>query len=155
MSTDVRQPADYQTIADLDEGARRAAVLEAALELDVFTTIGPRTLSLQEAARAIGAEPRALAVVLDALCALGLLDKSSAGYELGAAAADFLARGSESFGGDVFLRMSAARRRLADVVRSGRAVGDLAALSGGDFWAEFTAHRLVTWPDGVKDELAK
>ena len=155
MSTDARQPADYQTIADLDEGARRAAVLEAALELDVFTTIGAGTLSLQEAALAIGADPRALAVLLDALCALGLLDKSSAGYELGAAAADFLARGSESFGGDVFLRMSAARRRLADVVRSGRAVGDLAALSGGDFWAEFTAHRLVTWPDGVKDELAK
>lgn len=154
MSTDAREPASYQTIAEIDEGARRAAVLEAALELDVFTAIGPRTMDLQEVALAIAADPRALAVLLDALCALGLLDKSTAGYGLGTAATAFLARGSESFGGDVVLRMFAARRRLADVVRSGSAVADLVALSGGDFWAEFTAQRLVTWPEAVEEELA-
>jgi len=153
VSTDAREPASFDTIADIDEGGLRAAVLEAALELDVFTTIGPRTMSLEETARAIGADPRALAVLLDALCACGLLAKSSAGYRLEAAAAAFLARGSESFGGDVVLRMSAARRQLADVVRSGRAVDDLVARSGGDFWAEFTSHRLVTWPEGVEEEL--
>lgn len=154
MSTDAREAVNFDTIDEIDVGAPRAAVLEAALELDVFTTIGPRTLSLQEAALAIGADPRALAVLLDALCSFGLLEKSSAGYELGAAAAAFLARGSESFSGDVVLRMSAARRRLADVVRSGRAVDDLVARSSGDFWAEFTAHRLVTWAEEVEEELA-
>ena len=154
MSTDAIEPASFDTIDEIDVGALRAAVLEAALELDVFTIIGPRTMDLQEAARAIGADPRALAVLLDALCSFGLLDKSSARYELGPAAGAFLARGSESFSGDVVLRMSAARRRLADVVRSGRAVDDLVARSGGDFWAEFTAHRLVTWPEEVEEELA-
>ena len=154
MPTDAREPASYQTIAAIDEGARRAAVLEAALELDVFSAIGPRTMDLQQVALAAAADPRALAVLLDALCALGLLGKSSAGYRLEAAAAAFLARGGESFGGDVVLQMSAARRRLADVVRSGSAVADLVALSGGDFWAEFTAQRLVTWPEGVEEELA-
>jgi len=28
------------------------------------------------------------------------------------------------------------------------------AFSGGDFWAELTAHRLVTWPEAVEEELA-
>jgi 2-polyprenyl-3-methyl-5-hydroxy-6-metoxy-1,4-benzoquinol methylase len=154
VSTDARRPASFDTIGEIDEGELRAAVLEAALELDVFTTIGPRPMDLQEVALAIGADPRALAVLLDALCALGLLDKSSAGYELGTAAAAFLARGSESFGGDVVLRMSAARRRLAEVVRSGSAVTDLVAPSSGGFWAEFASHRLVTWPDEVEEELA-
>ena len=154
MPTDAREPASYQTIAAIDEGARRAAVLEAALELDVFSAIGPRTMDLQQVALAAAADPRALAVLLDALCALGLLGKSSAGYRLEAAAAAFLARGGESFGGDVVLQMSAARRRLAEVVRSGGAVADLVALSGGDFWAELTAHRLVTWPEAVEEELA-
>jgi len=153
VSTEAREPASFDTIADIDEGGLRAAVLEAALELDVFTTIGPRTMSLEEAALAIGADPRALAVLLDALCSFGLLDKSSAGYRLEAAATAFLARGSESFWGDVILRSSAARRRLADVVRSGSAVADLVAPSGGDFWAEYASDRLVTWSEAVEEEL--
>ena len=44
-----------------------------------------------ELRRGVARDAHALAVLLDALCALGLLDKSSAGYGLGTAAAAFLA----------------------------------------------------------------
>jgi len=153
VSSEAREPASFDTIADIDVGAARAAILQAALELDMFTVIGPRTVTCEEAARETATDARALAVLLDALCGLGLLDKSPSGYRLSETATAFLSRDSESFRGDVFVRMSAARHRLADVVRSGCAVDDLSAPSGGEFWAQFTSQRLVTWPEEVEEEL--
>jgi ubiquinone/menaquinone biosynthesis C-methylase UbiE len=154
VSTDSREPASFDTIGEIDDAALQAAILEAALQLDVFTTIGPRTMSLEATAHAVGADSRALAVLLDALCSFGLLDKSSAGYRLEAAAAAFLARGSEAFWGDVALRGFAVRRQLTEVVRSGRAAADLVAPSGSEIWAEYVSPRLVTWAEDVEEELA-
>jgi 2-polyprenyl-3-methyl-5-hydroxy-6-metoxy-1,4-benzoquinol methylase len=149
-----RSPASFDLVDQIDSGGLRAAIVEAALELDVFTALRPRAMSIEAVAVATRSDPRGLAVLLDALCALGLLAKSEAEYRLEPTAAAFLARGSESCLGDVLRQTFAARRRLADVVRSGRAVADLAALSGADFWAEYVSDRLETWPDDVEAELA-
>jgi C-methyltransferase len=154
VSTDAREPATLQTIADMDVGALRAAVLEAALQLDVFTLLGPGCMSLTKLVGATSADPRALAILFDALCGLGLLTKSDDRYGLDDAAKRFLARGGEAFRGEVVLRMFAARRQLADVVRNGRSIGDLTALTSGDFWAQFASPRLVVWPEEVEEELA-
>jgi 2-polyprenyl-3-methyl-5-hydroxy-6-metoxy-1,4-benzoquinol methylase len=149
-----KTPASYDLVDEIDAGGLRAAIVEAALDLDLFTALRLRELSLAETAVATGSDPRGLAVLLDALCALGLLAKSTAGYRLEPPAAAFLVRGGESYAGDVLLTSFAARRRLAEVVRSGRAVADLAALSGANFWADYVSDRLETWPCDVEAELA-
>jgi SAM-dependent methyltransferase len=52
-----------------------ARVFLTAAELDLFTLLEERPLALEEAATALGADRRALGILLDALAAMGLLEK--------------------------------------------------------------------------------
>jgi 2-polyprenyl-3-methyl-5-hydroxy-6-metoxy-1,4-benzoquinol methylase len=148
------EPPSYEGLDALDGGALRAAVLEAALELDVYTHIAGSARTADAVASAVGADPRALGVLLDALCPLGLLEKAAGQYRLSAAADAFLVRGRETFAGDAQLRLLAARRRLTDVIRSGSTPEDLAALGGGPFWAQYLSPSVVTWSGAVKAGLS-
>jgi hypothetical protein len=112
VPTEDRRPASFDLVDEIDTGGLRAAIVEAALELDLFTALRPRAMSLAAAAAATRSDPRGLAVLLDALCCLGLLAKSAAGYRLEPPAAALLARGSESHTGDVLRQTFTARRRL-------------------------------------------
>jgi len=64
-----------ESLAALARGFMETRVFLTAAELDLFTLLGERPLSLGEAAGARGADPRALGTVLDALAAMGLLEK--------------------------------------------------------------------------------
>ena len=57
-----------------------ACVLLAGAELDVFTPLSSRPRSAAEMARLCQSDGRGMAVLLDALCALGLLKKSGPRY---------------------------------------------------------------------------
>jgi ubiquinone/menaquinone biosynthesis C-methylase UbiE len=65
-------------------------ILLSAAELNLFTILNPAPLSAQEVAGRIGADPRALTVLLDALSAMGLLVKQSGTYQCTNAASTFL-----------------------------------------------------------------
>src|SRR5678815_800288 len=74
--------------------SQNAAVLKAALELDVFTAIGSGTLDVAALAARTAASPRGIAALCDSLVVMGFLAKSSAGYALTPDAAVFLDRHS-------------------------------------------------------------
>lgn len=55
--------------------------------------MGEGSASLPELAQATGCHERGLAVLLDALCPLGLLDRDASGYRLTPTADAYLVRG--------------------------------------------------------------
>jgi len=64
-----------QRILDMSGGFQSACVLGAAVELDVFDALGHQSLSADVIADRLGADRRALPMLLDAAVALELLDK--------------------------------------------------------------------------------
>lgn len=76
---------DRQQILDIAAAFRPACVLGAAAELDVFTRIGGRSVSAEGLAEELEADLRASTILLDALAALGLLEKSEGRYAVPAA----------------------------------------------------------------------
>ena len=61
-------------------GFMPACVIGAAAELDAWTVLARDALSAEQAALAFGADPRATAILLDAVAALGLLEKRNGQY---------------------------------------------------------------------------
>jgi precorrin-6B methylase 2 len=75
-------------------GFQVACVIVAAAELDLFTTLAGRPASAATLAAGIEANPRATAVLLDALVALELLRKEGDRYGVPADVAELLTEGS-------------------------------------------------------------
>jgi predicted O-methyltransferase YrrM len=65
-------------------------ILLSAAEWNLFTILNPAPLSAREVASRIGADPRALTVLLDALSAMGLLVKKSETYQCAYSVSRFL-----------------------------------------------------------------
>ena len=82
-------PPDRFDILRLMRDYQPGCVLGAAAELDLFTILGDQNRSAAELADETAADPRAMAMLLDALAALGLLEKTGPRYAdaRGAAAA--------------------------------------------------------------------
>lgn len=85
------------TIREMAMGFQASRVLLTAVELDVFGVIGDGSLTSDEAARAIGARPRSTDRLLNALGALGFLQKSGGRFANTAASRRFLVQGSSDF----------------------------------------------------------
>ncbi|NLF06503.1 MAG: methyltransferase domain-containing protein [Pirellulaceae bacterium] len=92
---------DRQQILDLMNGFRPACVIGAAAELDVWTALADGPLSAAEFAERLGGDLRATAMLLDAVAALGLLDKDAGRYAVPPALRDCLIAG----GSDAILPM--------------------------------------------------
>jgi precorrin-6B methylase 2 len=71
-------------------GFQAACVIAAAADLDLFTALGKTPATAGELAQRIKADPRATAVLLDALAALELLVKKGDAYAVPADVADLL-----------------------------------------------------------------
>lgn len=88
-----REGMSIGRIMDLSRGFQASRIFLTAYELDVFTTLGEGGMSSEEAARAIGADPRGMDRLLNALCGLELVTKSDGKFRNSAAAAQFLVKG--------------------------------------------------------------
>ncbi len=73
---------DRQQILDMGMGFQRACVIGAAAELDLFTALGSDTLTADAMAERLGSDRRATHMLLDAVAALGLLDKRENRYSV-------------------------------------------------------------------------
>jgi predicted O-methyltransferase YrrM len=82
MKPNSRQPWTAEEILALGRSYQGAAVLAAAAELDLFSVLAPAPLAAADVARALQCELRALNILLDALVALGLLEKPGSRYAL-------------------------------------------------------------------------
>jgi hypothetical protein len=112
-----------EAILDLARSFQPACVLAAAADLDLFRPLAEAPLSAESAARRIGSDARATAVLLDALAALGLVDKDAGRYSLSPDVAAALGRtGPGSVLAMAQHQANCLRRwaQLAGTVKSGR-----------------------------------
>ena len=135
-------------IDDLSFGLYKAAVLKAAIELEVFTRIAEGHRTLPALARVCGTTERGIRILLDALVFSGLLSKQHGEYKLSPTAESFLVKGKPSYSGDATLGDFAwdARGQLPKIIRTGKAI--LPAAFSEAFeptWAGVAASSLVDW----------
>lgn len=119
MTPDLHTPAD---LLQLSGGYWATCALHAGVALDLFTPLAGQPGTAAELAEHRHLEPRALAMLLDALAALGLLAKKEEQYEALPAAARFLSRTSPEYLGHIIMHhhhLMAGWSRLAEAVRSG------------------------------------
>jgi ubiquinone/menaquinone biosynthesis C-methylase UbiE len=69
-----------QQVLEMMNGFRSACVIGAAAELDVWTALGDQSASAEQLAEQLHTDPRATTILLDAVAALGLLDKRDLRY---------------------------------------------------------------------------
>ncbi len=84
-----------ESLSALARGFMESRVFLTAAELDLFTLLADGPLSLEEAAAARGADRRALGILLDALAATGLLEKTDGRWATPASLAPLLSSRSE------------------------------------------------------------
>lgn len=111
----------------------RSCALHAGVALDVFTPLAEAPAAAPDLAARLGADARALAMLLSALAALGLLAKREGNYALTPLADAFLVRGRPHYVGHIILHhhhLVESFGRLDQAVRTGRRV------RGGAAWSE-------------------
>jgi ubiquinone/menaquinone biosynthesis C-methylase UbiE len=113
---------DPQQLMQMSMSFTSSRILSAAVRLDVFTplTSGPKTAA--GVAGAVGASERGTRMLLDALTALQLVNKSGGDYSLTPAAARYLVRGSRDYMGAVMADDSLRETwdKLDEAIRTGR-----------------------------------
>jgi len=99
MSTTADRPREWTpaSIRELASGFQPSRVLLTAFELRVFSAIVDAALTSAEVSARIGSDPRATDRLLNALCALGLLQKRDARYRNTPAGSRYLVEGSPEF----------------------------------------------------------
>ena len=73
------KPMTAEDVLDVARGYQEACVLAAAAELDVFSKLSAQPMDSWRLAEQMGADPRAVTILLDALAAMGLLAKHGQG----------------------------------------------------------------------------
>jgi len=104
-------------------GAWRTRTLVAGVELGVFSQIAAGKRTVKEIADAAGASPRGVALLLDALTAIGYLRKAGGRYSLPPISAAFLVPGGKDYVGAMAHALSLTWdnwKNLSEAVRSGR-----------------------------------
>lgn len=94
---------DFSTVAGMAGGHAEARAIQIALKLGIFERLGAGALEAGELAAAIGGEPRATAILANALVALGLLQKTAGRYLLEQSAQRFLVEASPEYLGGMIL----------------------------------------------------
>lgn len=123
---------DASSLLSLNFGFARARVLDAAIELGVFTVLARGSGNAAALAEALGCSRDGTERLLDALVELGLLEEARVGhYAVTPASETYLVRGSAGYLGQHFAEVMRQWERwesLVDVVRSGFSQGDLGNL---------------------------
>jgi predicted O-methyltransferase YrrM len=117
------QPWTAEDILALGRSYQGAAVLAAAADLDLFSAVARAPLTAAQVARQRQCDPRALTILLDALTALQLLNKSGGKYTLRAGLDALLTPdGAQSVLAMAQHQANCLRRwaQLAQVVKTGR-----------------------------------
>jgi len=75
----------------------KSCTIHAGVKLDVFTVLGDQYLASRQVAEAIGGDERAVAMLLNALTAMGLIEKSDDRFHNTEAARTFLSKDSPQY----------------------------------------------------------
>ncbi len=96
MNTDQMNPG---SLFEISGYYWKTCTLHAAVKVDLFTAIGTRQLTADEAARHINGDPRAVAMLLNALTAMDLLEKTGDLFANTPIAREFLSKDSKRYVG--------------------------------------------------------
>ena len=147
---------DSRKLLEMANGFRASCVLGAAAELDLYTALGGQAMTAEEIAAKLSSDERAVRTLLDALAALGLLDKRQQTYAVPEPMRPLLVEGSSQTLLPMVRHMMCVLRswaQLAAVVRSGKPAVRQASIRGAeaDRAAFIAAMHSVSGP--VADEL--
>jgi SAM-dependent methyltransferase len=147
-ATRIDDTPNRDVLDDISFGLTKAAVLKAAIELEIFTRIAEGHHTIPALARLGGLTERGTRMLLDALVFIGLLSKQHSEYKLAPTAEAFLVKGKPTYLGDATLGDFAwdARGQLSRIIRTGKAQ-PLTAFSDAfePIWAGLAASALVDW----------
>ena len=124
-----------QDVLDLARSFQPACVLTAGAILDVFTPLQKRSLTARALACELGADPRAMAILLDALAAIEFLNKRDDHYTVPTDVARLLTEESSENVLSMVRHMSNCLRRwsvLSDVVQKGNPVETDPSIRGAE-----------------------
>ncbi|MBI5755658.1 MAG: methyltransferase domain-containing protein [Nitrospirae bacterium] len=116
---------DFTHLDNLSGAYAESRILHAAVELNIFDTIGDKKVSAEEVAENIRTDTRATELLLNALTALNLLNKEGNLFSLTDLSGKYLLSASEScYSGMIRFESSMWKvwERLADAVRTGKSV---------------------------------
>ena len=114
---------DFSTLTRIASGYAEARIIQAAVELNLFDCIAEESLSGGNIAARLSLNPEATNLLLDALVALDLVEKTGDVYALSLTAKTYLvSRAPQSLCGMIRFEGSLWDdwARLADVIRSGK-----------------------------------
>lgn len=135
MSTTKTRTWHPQNVLDLAKNYQGAAVLAAAADLELFDAVAGGSCDASTLAVALKCDERGIAALLDALAALGLLEKSGGQFALSPGAQDTLtAGGAHSVLAMAQHQANCMRRwaRLAESVKSGHPASSAPSIRGED-----------------------
>lgn len=147
-ATRIDDVPNRDVLDDISFGLSRAAILKAAIELEIFTRIAEGHRTVPALARLGGLSERGTRLLLDALCFIGMLTKQRNEYGLVPTAEAFLVKGKPSYFGDAALGDFAwdARGQLSKIIRTGKALPPTAFTDAFEpIWAGIAASALVDW----------
>ncbi len=129
-------PLTPKTLMDLATAFQRSRPLLTAFELGLFTAINGEERTSAEVAEALGTDPRATDRLMNALAAIGLLEKSDGRFRNTAVAESHLVKGRPDYMGGLghTNHLWDTWSRLTEVVREGHPVGLADTNDRGDDW---------------------
>jgi ubiquinone/menaquinone biosynthesis C-methylase UbiE len=133
----------------------KARIVRAALELEVMPAVAAGHRDAETIARATGCSLAGMRILLDGLCALGLLHWSDGAYSLTPTAEAYLVPGKPTYCAPMFLDDLRAWDHFTDNIRTGQVRTDYASADATGLWAAFAASRLLTWPDDLATYRAR
>jgi SAM-dependent methyltransferase len=145
-SSQAKSPS-ISVIEDLDLWGLKCALLLTVLELELLDVIAGGQYTVAAIADTAHCSRRGVRILLDALCPLGLLQKTGGEYRLTPTSEAFLTRTGPAYCAQAYLTWWRSREKLAEAVRTGSPALDLTTPAAGGFWASFAASDLVTWAE--------
>jgi ubiquinone/menaquinone biosynthesis C-methylase UbiE len=129
--------------------ALKVQVVRAALELEVVPAVAAGHRDAESVALATGCSVVGMRILLDGLCALGLLNWSDGAYSLSPTAEAYLVPGKPTYCARMFLDDLRAGDHFAENIRTGQVPTDFASADSAGSWVAYAASSLITWPGDV------
>ncbi len=94
---------DLSELLQISDNYWQTCTLHAGVKMDIFSQLHPTPMTAGTLARQLHADPRGLEMLLNALCAMELLNKEDATYRCTEFSATFLAKQSHQYMGHIIM----------------------------------------------------
>lgn len=135
--------------------AIKSHILRTALELEVVPAVAAGHHDAESIAAAAGCSPAGMRILLDGLCALGLLRWSDDAYALTPTAEAYLVPGKPSYCAPMYLHDLQTWDEFTEHVRSGDVRTDYASPDATALWVAYAASHLLSWPEDLATYRAR